>query len=158
MIKVITGQNAVGKTLYLNKMFEDLLADNKKVSYNLDKSMRYRKYDYSSSAIERLSSNLQLVDIDENGNIKELVKNLSVSFISQIKMLLLDVEYILLDEPEMGLSSVENDNLIAALWSIRDIREIVIVSHNSDYCNLDKLYNVSGNGLSEITYENINCI
>jgi hypothetical protein len=48
MIKVITGQNAVGKTLYLNKMFEDLLADNKKVSYNLDKSMRYRKYDYSS--------------------------------------------------------------------------------------------------------------
>jgi ABC-type uncharacterized transport system ATPase subunit len=113
MIKVITGQNAVGKTLYLNKVFEDLLA---------------------------------------------LVKNLSVSFISQIKMLLLDVEYILLDEPEMGLSSVENDNLIAALWSIRDIREIVIVSHNSDYCNLDKLYNVSGNGLSEITYENINCI
>jgi ABC-type uncharacterized transport system ATPase subunit len=99
-----------------------------------------------------------LVDIDENGNIKELVKNLSVSFISQIKMLLLDVEYILLDEPEMGLSSAENDNLIAALWSIRDIREIVIVSHNSDYCNLDKLYNVSGNGLSEITYENINCI
>lgn len=136
MMKAISGRNASGKTRYLNELFDKLLENRRKVAYNLDTMLKYRGYGISSEAVARISGMLQIVDINADGTIVKISSDVSNAFMDLIGILLMDVDYILLDEPEMSLSSRENDNVFSALWSLQDIRDIVIVTHNSDYVDL----------------------
>lgn len=146
MLNIIYGANASGKTKVLKDLYKS--KSKKEALCNIISNIYFDDIDYSSERLEKVNDNLDYQEI-EIGKVGQLVsREFSAEFLDIAKLLLKDVDYVYLDEPDIGLVNVEVETLIQMLHLLKeDIKELWVVTHDS------RLYAVKNKG---VRYWNIN--
>lgn len=133
MITLIIGQNAIGKTVYLQNKVKEMSRNNNVIS-NLTESNYLNSVPYNRERIEELKDILDTENIVENDDMLGISTDevrISKAFASILTLICKDLEYMYLDEPEFGLSYREIGFLIWFLCHVEDsFKEIEIVTHS----------------------------
>lgn len=133
MITLIVGQNAIGKTVYLQNKIKDMSKNNNVIS-NLTESNYLNSVPYNRERIDDLKDILDTENIVENDDMLGISSDevkISKAFASIITLICKDLEYMYLDEPEFKLSYREIGFLIWFLCRVENsFKEIEIVTHS----------------------------
>lgn len=133
MITLIIGQNAIGKTVYLQNKIKDMSRNNNVIS-NLTESNYLNSVSYNRERIDNLKDILDTENIIENDDMLGISTDevrISKAFASILTLICKDLEYLYLDEPEFGLSYREIGFLVWFLCCVEDsFKEIEIVTHS----------------------------
>lgn len=135
MIKFIIGENASGKTLYLDNCIQDELNSSEQVNFvtNLytvnDTDVRYnaRKLEI----LEDISNSERVDTSNQTLYIVGSPVKLSNEFLNLIDLLCKDCKKAFIDEPEQGMSEYEI-NLLGSFLEVvdKEFDEIIIVTHS----------------------------
>jgi predicted ATPase len=161
MNKVLVGKNASGKTMYIRNLLKELMdAEQYSFCTNIDGYI---------SSIDEVDNdfvkeiNLRIDDfdikIDESG--KGICLNdysLSDTLANLIKTVVHKVDYVILDEPEVGIS--EHELMILADILSYCSAEVIMTTHSDILANQysDELYSEINGELVSIEYENTDCV
>ena len=135
MIKFIIGENASGKTLYLNNCVKEDLNSNEDIEFvtNL-KDTFYQDVDYDQRKIDILEEISHSESIDKSNEILALIGNpvkLSKEFLQLVTILCKKCKRAYIDEPEQGLSEYEINLLASFLqYTNKIFEEVVVVTHS----------------------------
>ena len=133
MITLIVGQNAIGKTVYLQNKIKDMSRNNNVIS-NLIESNYLNSVPYNRERIDDLKDILDTENIAENDDMLGISTDevrISKAFALILTLICKDLEYLYLDEPEFGLSYREIGFLIWFLCRVENsFKEIEIVTHS----------------------------
>ena len=136
MIKIIIGQNASGKTLYLDNVVEEMSQGDGEIDFvtNLADQHIFDHVPFLPDKVEILCEILQAERVDTSCVILTPVESpvvLGREFIEIITLLCKDVKAVYLDEPEQGLSEYEMSILCTLIqYFSRFFEEIIIVTHS----------------------------
>ena len=133
MITLIIGQNAIGKTAYMQDKIKSM-SKNENIITNLVNSDYLRFIPYNKDRIDELKDILDTENIIENNDLLGIsTEELEISMAFEIIITLIckDLDYIYLDEPEFKLSYRQTGFLVWFLNRIEDsFKEIEIITHS----------------------------
>ena len=135
MIRIIIGQNASGKTLYLNNCINNDLEDSDTIDFvtNL-KDASYNDISYNQERLQVLEEITDVEMIDTSNELLALIGSpikLSKDFLQIVTILCKECKKVYLDEPEQGLSEYEINLLISFVqYAESTYEEIVVVTHS----------------------------
>lgn len=118
MIKLIIGQNASGKTLYLNNLIQSRLEKTGKIDFvtNTVRNITFINKEYNKERLEILEELILADEISTSSseNISPIGNPIRLSnrFLYLMTILCKDVKSAYLDEPEQGLSEYERNLFI----------------------------------------------
>lgn len=135
MIKIIIGQNASGKTLYLNNCIDSELMEFNTIDFVTNmKDASYNDVSYNQERLEILESITDVERIDTSNELLALIGNpikLSKDFLQIVTLLCKECKRVYLDEPEQGLSEYEINLLVSFLqYADNTYEEIIVVTHS----------------------------
>jgi ABC-type sugar transport system ATPase subunit len=179
MLNIIVGKNSSGKSRYLRDIYEKLSGSgsNSVLTNIIDDEWVLSDTKYDRKRVEILSylmddyvvsaSNYCSLNITTDVGYDDIV--LSMQFTKILTIICKSGDYLLLDEPDTGLSDYESDTLVSFLYRVyRTFKEVYLVTHdekslsmlNSRFFNVtesDGVYRVSGISREE-AYECLNTI
>lgn len=135
MIKFIIGENASGKTLYLDNCIEKELVSNEEINFvtNL-RDGNYAEWQFNQERLDILEDISDSDKVDISNQILYLSGSpvkLSEEFLKLMTLLCKDCKKAYIDEPEQGLSEYEINLLASFLqYTQRTFEEIIIVTHS----------------------------
>lgn len=133
MIKFIIGNNASGKTLYLDRYLDKCLNEGKEVLTNLRFGYKSEK-EFNAERMDMLGEilNCNVFSVDNKMlHFDVPPKGLSDEFVKIITLLCRDCSLACIDEPEQGLEPEEVYQFTAFLNYIGDTYdELIIVTHS----------------------------
>lgn len=141
-LKVIIGENASGKTLYLDNKIRHKTDVENSIDFvtNLDRDNYFRNLEYDDDKLEILEDVTYADRVDKSCEVIQLVDcdiKLSQRFIYLATILCKKVSNAYIDEPEKGLSTREKYILGTFLNNIKDkFDDFVIVTHNEIIANI----------------------
>lgn len=153
MITLILGQNAIGKSYYLNKILKENIKSNIVASNinGINGLENLENREYSKERLEILEENKFIDEISVKANkisIIEADMKTGHKFESLVYLLCKEADILILDEPEYGLSSEEIALLFDLLVKMAPtFKDVYIVSHSVKsiallWNNNSKLYTV----------------
>lgn len=153
MITLILGQNAIGKSYYLNKILKEnikssIIASNINGINGLE---NFENREYNKERLEILEENKFIDEISVKANkisIIEADMKTGHKFESIVYLLCKEADILILDEPEYGLSAEETILLFDLITKMAStFKDVYIVSHSVKsiallWNNNSKLYTV----------------
>ena len=140
MITLIIGQNAIGKSVYINKSAKQALKYSENITCNTwDATYLYNRA-YNEQRIEILKEMFDIENIVEKPHSLELNPEgiiLGKSMSEILTLICKDGTELYLDEPEYGLSTPEINYLVSFIWKISDtFKNIEIVTHSEIFLGI----------------------
>ena len=133
MLRLVVGQNAIGKSVYLNDQLL-LNSSNVNINTNLADADFLCSRDYDDERVEHLEEVLDLCDIylgESRIKITNCEVDVSITFEEIITIICKQGDYLYLDEPEYGLKDWEITRLFNLIIRVADsFKEVIIVTHN----------------------------
>lgn len=143
MIKFIIGENASGKTLYLDTCIEKEIASNENIQFitNL-REANYTDLKFNKARLEILEEISDVESVDTSNQILSLIGSpvrLSEDFLKLMTLLCRECKKAYIDEPEQGLSEYEIYLLASFLeYTEKTFDEIIIVTHSEILIQITK--------------------
>ena len=134
MIKLIIGQNAIGKSVYIKNAANEALKKEDSVLSNIWNSKYLKNRAYNDERIEVLYDILDAEEVIENTEclaVKGGQIMVGQNFANILTLICKCGDYLYLDEPEYGLNNHEIGYLVAFLYKILDTFKLIeIVTHS----------------------------
>lgn len=134
MVRLIIGQNAIGKSVYIKNKAKKELEKCDKILCNIWDSKYLINITYNEDRIEALYDILDAEEITENREcllIKSNICEFSQSMLKIVSLICKEGSKLYLDEPEYGLTNREIGYLVAFIYNIMDtFDEVEIVTHS----------------------------
>lgn len=137
MIKFIIGNNASGKTLYLDNCIDIELENVSKQGIEFISNLRNGNYSnrlYNKERLNILEEITQCKEIDTTSSLLSFIESpvrLSEDFIKLMTLMCKECKRAYIDEPEQGLSVYELNLFCSFLdYAGRTYEELVIVTHS----------------------------
>lgn len=134
MVKFIIGENASGKSLYLDNAVKEDLNNNNEIEFVTNLYETSSNNGYSQERLSILEDISNSEEIDTSNEILALVGSpvkLSKEFLHLMTILCSKCKRAYIDEPEQGLSEYEINLLASFLqYADRTYEEVIIVTHS----------------------------
>jgi predicted ATPase len=159
MISVITGDNASGKTVYLESLYEKYKSS--KIITNLKPIVSTSNLELNYELIDDFNGQCDLFFIDVKDGMVEFEDfRYSENLRQIVKLLLFKTDYLLLDEPESGVKSAEISAIAILLSNASKYEDVYVTTHSDTIAAtmMHSLYNVIDGKLVKVAYEDTDCI
>jgi hypothetical protein len=158
MIEVIVGNNASGKTLYLKSNVKK--CNSNSCLTNFGSKFDAEAFEYDTELVEVLDMNCDAFSVYVKGNVLVFDDYVySDKLLNTLHVILRKVDFLFLDEPELGLKDYEVAAVSTVLQNIR-CRECIVTTHSDIIAAsfMDDLYIINDNKLEKVNYEDTDCI
>lgn len=160
MITILTGNNASGKTKFLRKKYNEV--KDKKVLVNFDVYQNNKKYNIEDATVDEINWRVDFLQVRVVENEIRLEDNNSKSedLRSLVDMITRDIDYLILDEPESGLTRKEEGWLLELMYCIPSKMSVFVSTHSDMICSgfTDSLFVIQNDELKKVDYEDTDCI
>lgn len=136
MLEAIIGKNASGKSVVLKKQLKDLVDSGKTVATNLIESELLEDTGISCSSLELLNHIVELDTFKILGNnivYEDQGESHSKDFLELVNIICKDVDVIVIDEPETGLTEREAYFSGILMNQVSKTKDIIITTHKDDF-------------------------
>ena len=141
MINLIIGNNAIGKTAYLNILIKKYGIDN--ITTNLRSDTYFQYIKYNEERVQILQTLLSANKIEHNLtylDIKNPDRVLTLNFLKLVTTICRDRDILILDDPEKDLTYMEKNFLLTFLDNISTtFSEMFISTHYECMLSLDNM-------------------
>lgn len=134
MITLIIGQNAIGKSVYINNKAKEALKRNENIICNVWDTTYLDNRQYNTQRIEALMDLFDTEDIVQKKQFLELKTDeieVGKSLSEILTIICKEGDELYLDEPEYGLSTAEINYLVSFIYKVSNTFDnIEIVTHS----------------------------